>query len=120
MRFNETCVLVAKEYEPDDEGVMKVTDVRTEVFCNPQHVGANTWSSMYEIGISVDAKLQVRTVDYDGQRDVRYRGKRHSVEVIDERGDFTVLTLRVQQSDKEGADYPAPTVEHVEGVALSA
>ncbi len=120
MRFNETCILIASTFQVDKRGAMQPVEVETEVFCNPQHVGANTWSSMYEIGISVDAKLQVRTADYDGQRDVRYRGKRHSVEVIDERGDFTVLTLRVQQSDKEGADYPAPTVEHVEGVALSA
>ena len=104
MRFNETCVLVAKEYEPDDEGVMKVTDVRTEVFCNPQHVGANTWSSMYEIGISVDAKLQVRTVDYDGQRDVFYREKWYSVEVVDERGDLTLLTLRHQKSDSDDTE----------------
>ena len=120
MRFNETCILIASTFQVDKRGAMQPVEVETEVFCNPQHVGANTWSSMYESGISVDAKLQFRTADYDGQRDVRYRGKRHSVEVIDERGDFTVLTLRVQQSDKEGADYPAPTVEHVEGVALSA
>ena len=101
MRFNETCTLIAKVYEPDEEGVPQPTCTETEVFCNPQHVGANTWSSMYEIGISVDAKLQVRTVDYDGQRDVLYRGKWYSVEVIDERGDFTLLTLRHQQSDSD-------------------
>ena len=104
MRFNETCVLVAKVYVPDDEGVMKVEDIKTEVFCNPQHVGANTWSSMYEIGISVDAKLQVRTVDYDGQRDVFYREKWYSVEVVDERGDLTLLTLRHQKSDSDDTD----------------
>ena len=101
MRWNETCVLVAKEYTPDEEGVPQPTDTRTEVFCNPQHVGANTWSSMYEIGISVDAKVQVRSCDYDGQRDVLYRDKWYSVEVVDERGDFTVLTLRHQQSDSD-------------------
>ena len=101
MRFNETCVLVEKVYTPDDEGVMTVSDIRTEVFCNPQHVGANTWSSMYEIGISVDAKLQVRTCDYSGQRDVLYREKWYSVEVVDERGDLTLLTLRHQKSDSD-------------------
>jgi len=101
MRFNETCVLFAKTYEPDSEGVPQPTDDRTEVFCNPQHVGAATWSSMYEIGISVDARLQVRTVDYDGQADVFYRGEWYSVEVVEERGDFTLLTLRHQKSDSD-------------------
>lgn len=99
MRFNETCVLVDKTYEPDDEGVQRPTTRKSEVFCNPFSVGANTWSSMYEIGISVDAELQVRSCDYQGQRDVFYRDKWYSVEVVKEEGDFTRLTIRHQQSD---------------------
>lgn len=99
LRWNETCTLVEKTYEPDEEGVMRVVDHESEVFCNAFSVGANTWSSMYEIGISVDAELQVRTCDYDGQRDVVYRGKWMSVERVKEEGDFTRLTLRHQQSD---------------------
>jgi hypothetical protein len=106
MRFNETCELVSKETVLDGEGVPHAATEAVEVFCNPQHVGANTWSSMYEIGISVDAKLQVRTCDYDGQRDVRYRGGWYSVEVVDERGDMTLLTLRHQKSDIDEADDP--------------
>lgn len=106
MRFNETCELVAMDYEADGEGVQHARATGRQVFCNPQHVGANTWSSMYEIGISVDAKLQVRTCDYRGERDVLYRGGRYSVEVVDERGDFTLLTLRHQQSDVDEAEDP--------------
>lgn len=104
MRWTGTCELVRKEYEPDDEGVMVVTDHLTEVFCNEFSIGANTWSSMYEIGISADAELQVRTCDYEGQRDVVYNGKWYSVEVVKGEGDFTRLTLRHQQSDS--ADNP--------------
>lgn len=101
MRWNETCTLIEKVYSQDDEGVQSAHDVPTEVFCNPQHVGANTWSSMYEIGISIGAKLQVRTVDYSGQSYVRYRGKPYTVEIVEEIGDFTLLTLRHQQSDTD-------------------
>ena len=101
MRWNETCVLVAKTYEQDSEGVPQPTSSKTEIFCNPYKVGASTWSSMYEIGISVDAQIQVRTCDYDGQLDCFYRGEWHSVEYVQEQGDFTVLTLRHQQSDKD-------------------
>lgn len=101
MRWNETCILVAKDYVPDSEGVMQPSDTKTKVFCNPHHVGARTWSSMYEIGISVDAKIQVHTCEYDGQRDVLYRDKWYSVEVVEEKGDFTILTLRHQQSDSD-------------------
>jgi len=104
MRWNETCTLVKRTYEPDSEGVPQPEAVLTDVFCNPRKVGANTWSSMYEIGISVDAEIEVRTIDYSGQRDVVYREKWYSVEKVQENGDFTVLTLRHQKSD--GPDEP--------------
>jgi len=115
MRWNETCVLIESTYEPDGEGVPTPTEERTDVFCNPRTVGAAVWSSMYEIGISCDAQIQVRTCDYNEQRDVEYRGRRYSVEVMQERGDYTVLTLRHQKSDseREPGSYqpPAPTDE---------
>ena len=101
MRWNETCTLVDKTYQVDDEGVPQPVDKRTEVFCNPRTVGAHVWSSMYEIGISADAQIQVRTCDYDEQRDVFYRGKWYSVEVVQEKGDLSVLTLRHQKSDSD-------------------
>lgn len=101
MRWTQTCTLVKKLYTPDDEGVMRVEDIKTEVFCNEFSIGANTWSSMYEIGISADAELQVRTCDYDSQRDVFYNGKWYSVEVVKAEGDFTRLTLRHQRSDSD-------------------
>lgn len=104
MRWNRTCVLVAKTYAPDDEGVMRATDVKTEVFCNEFSVGAHTWSSMYEIGISADAEIQVRACDYEGQRDVVLDGKQYSVETVTGAGDFKNLVLRRQQSDSEGDD----------------
>ena len=99
MRWNETITLVDKRFAPDSEGVPQPTAERTTVFCNPRTVGAHTWSSMYEIGISCDAQVQVRTCDYHDQADVFYRGKWFSVEAVQEKGDFTVLTLRHQKSD---------------------
>ena len=104
MRSNATCVLVEKTYQPDSEGVPMPTEERREVFCNEFTVGANTWSSMYEIGISVDADIQVRTCDYEGQRDVFYGGKWYSVERVTTQGDYTRLMLRHQKSDTD--DFP--------------
>ena len=101
MRWNGTCKLIGKTYEPDSEGVMQPTDDPKEVFCNEFAIGAHTWSSMYEIGISADAELQVWSNEYDGQRDVFYKGEWYSVEVVKTEGDFTRLTLRHQASDSD-------------------
>lgn len=103
LRWNETCVLVEKEQTFDDEGVPKFADKKTEVFCSPKVIGAHTWSSMYEIGISADAQIKLRTCDYDEQRDVFYRDKWYSVETVQEKGEFVVLTLRHQKSDSADA-----------------
>jgi hypothetical protein len=108
MRWSDTCTLVAKSYEPDSEGVPQPREVRTEVFCNEYSIGANTWSSMYEIGISADAEIQVWTCEYSGQRDVLYKGTWYSVERVkveqQHGGDFTRLTLRHQKSDDDEKD----------------
>lgn len=105
MRWSKTCTLVEKRYEPDSEGVPQPTDIRTEVFCNEYSIGANTWSSMYEIGISADAEIQVWTCEYSGQRDVFYEGEWYSVERVkvdqEHGGDFTRLILRHQKSDTD-------------------
>ena len=101
MRWNETCVLRETTYGFDSEGVPQPTVKDIEVFCNPYKVGASTWSSMYEIGISLAAIIQVRTCDYDGQQDCKYRDEWLSVEYVQEQGDFTILTLRHQQTDSE-------------------
>lgn len=107
-RWLSTCTLVRKLYEPDDEGVMHAADEAREVFCNEYSIGHSTWSSMYEIGISADAELQVWEFDYDGQKDVVYGGDWYSVErayTDTSNGDCVRLVLRRQASD--GAD-PAP------------
>lgn len=99
MRWNATCTLIGKTYTPDGEGVPQPTETKTEVFCNEFSVGAHTWSSMYEIGISIDAEIQVWSDEYSGELTVELHGKYYSVERVQEVGDFTRLTLRHQQSD---------------------
>lgn len=99
MRFNEVCKLISTSYVPDDEGVVVPTETFFVAFCNPFSIGVSTWSSMYEIGMSEGAEIQLRTCDYAGQRNVIYRDRRYSVEYVKEEGDFTRLTLRHQQSD---------------------
>jgi hypothetical protein len=117
MRWSETCILIATEHGVDDEGVGTTSEVKTPVFCNARTVGINTWSSMYEIGVSPVAQIELRTCDYAGQRDVSYRDERYSVEVVQEKGDFTVLTLRFQQSDAvaEPEDEPGEEPEEDPG-----
>lgn len=111
MRWTETCDLVAKGYYLDSEGVPQATDVVTTVFCNERSLGRNTWSSMYEIGISEVAEIEVNSCDYDGQLDVVYKDVWYSVEKPDKRGDKTVLVLRHQQSDSADSAESAESGE---------
>jgi len=103
VRWTDTCDLVAKEHFLDSEGVPQAVDVVSTVFCNERSLGRNTWSSMYEIGISQVAELEVMSCDYDGQLDVVYKDVWYSVEKPDKKGDRTILVLRHQQSDSADA-----------------
>ena len=101
MRWESEITLVAKAYEPDDEGVMRPTETRTTVFCNVFSVGVQTWDFYHERGIAPDAEVQVHTFEYDDQRDALFEGKWYSVETVKREGDYTRLVLRHQMSDSE-------------------
>lgn len=104
MRWESEITLVKKVYTADDEGILQPKDERITVFCNVFSIGAHTWSSMYEIGTSPDAEVQVHTFEYDGQRDAFFEGKWYSVETVKREGDYTRLTLRHQQSDSDDGE----------------
>lgn len=107
-RWLSTCTLVKKDFTFDEEGVQRRVDTCTEVFCNEFSIGHSTWSSMYEMGISADAELQIWDCDYEGQKDVVYGGEWYSVErAYNDKSnpDCKRIVLRRQASD---AADPAP------------
>lgn len=98
-RWNETCVLVKREYQSDDEGVRKWKETRKKVFCNSYTLSTQSWASARMANYNAEEELQLRTADYEGEADVVYRGKDYSVFQVMNTGDFTRLLLQRRDSD---------------------
>lgn len=102
MRWNETATLLgAPARYQDDYGAWHVGEPSERtVFCNPNSVGLMTWTNErsrgdlhVDAGSRPDAAIQLRTADFDGEEEVRYRGREYDVDSVVERGDLTTLTL---------------------------
>jgi len=102
MRWKDRCELVSTSFEPDGEGVMRPVEASKEVFCNSYTLASQAWSTAKLANTQVDTEIQVRTDEYSGEDDVRFRGKRYSVvKPVMDQGEHTRLMLKAYDSDKE-------------------
>ena len=95
MRWNQTIRLIGEpSITQDDMGnVVSTEAVPREVFCDPYTVSTSAWASFIDLGLRLDAEVEVRTVDYEGEKTAEYNGVEYTVEKADPRGDFTRLKL---------------------------
>lgn len=98
-RWNETCVLIKRSYEVDNEGVQIEYVTRREVFCNSYTLSTQSWASAKLADYSADDEIQLRTDDYEGEQDVAYRGEAYTVQHVMVQGDFTRLILKQLNQD---------------------
>lgn len=71
--------LVKKTMTTDDLGFPIATEAETEVFCN---VGSITRAEYYnagKAGLSPDYMFTINAVEYDGEDELEYEGKRYGI-----------------------------------------
>lgn len=70
------------------------------VFCNEKSVGYSEYFKSQQAGITVDAKVEVHSVDYENQKIAIYNGKRCSIlktyKINDDIIELTLSDLREQ------------------------
>lgn len=54
-------------------------ETKTIVFCNEKSVGYSEYFKSQQAGITIDSKVEIHSVDYDGQKIAIYKGKRFSI-----------------------------------------
>lgn len=114
-RWNDTCVLVerAKGYL-DDEGVEHAHNIKREVFCNSYTLSTQAWATARLADYTADDEIQLRTIDYNSEQDVVYKGKAFSVMHVMVQGDLTRLILKQydhdigDELDEEGDTHTPP------------
>ncbi len=71
-----------------------------KAFCNPYTVGAESWATAVDMGLRADYEVQLRSCEYGGETEARYRGVECDVEKVTQSGDFTRLQLGRKASNE--------------------
>lgn len=66
---------------------------KRQVFCNKRSVSQGEYYKAQQAGVRVERKVEVHTVDYDGEVLVEFEGKRYSVLKTYEPDDSDVIEL---------------------------
>lgn len=82
------------------------TEIKNSVFCNKKPVGYAEYYRSQQLGITVEFKVDVHTIDYAGEELAEFEGKRYSIlkhyEIDDEVIELTLSDLRQQPKESEG------------------
>lgn len=111
MRWNETVTLLKAGAKYQDSAGAWHEGVRTErtVFCNAMTIGvmamahlrssdvriANTTEPV-DVGMHNERMIQLRSIDYEGEDQVRFHGEEYEVMYSSGSGEFITLTIAQQ------------------------
>lgn len=95
MRWNETIELLGRPSVTQDEAGNTVHGEaeRRMRFCNPYTVGASDWATAMDLGLRLEAEVQVRSVDYAGETECVYRGVQYDISKVTHSGEIVNLQL---------------------------
>lgn len=80
MDFTDNAVLVSVvQSDPDDRGIRKKTEKRTEVWCSIRSVSSAEFFEGGRNGLQPQFQVRVPSADYDGQTIVELNGIRYAV-----------------------------------------
>ena len=104
MRWSEEITLIGI-VEPDKRTnahgfTAEAQETRTTVFANIRPAGTNEFYSAQQAGITVKLKAEVYSMEYEGQTEAEYAGKRYFIirTYPQENGEITELTLSDQKA----------------------
>lgn len=101
MRWNDVYTLLSNSGRYQDEaGAWHEGEPEaSQAFCNLRSVGAATWAGALDNGMRVDAEVEMRSVDYDGQPRVELFGDEYRVLHVTRSGDLVRLQLGAVMAD---------------------
>ena len=83
------------------------TEIKNTVFCNKKPVGYTEYYRSQQVGITVECKVDVHSVDYAGEELAELEGKRYTIlksyEIDDEIIELTLSDLRQHPKEERGA-----------------
>lgn len=79
MDRSEVITLITEVTAQDDNGVWQATETTKDIFCQVSSVTRDEFFEAGRNGLNPDYRFTVFGPDYDGQKVVKYKGKRYGV-----------------------------------------
>jgi len=94
--WRDICTLIQTTSKKNAAGLwVDGAEVKTTVPCNMSSVGYGEFYKSQIAGMQAELKITLRTIDYTGQQQAEYNGKRYYVvrTYLTKNGEYTELTL---------------------------
>lgn len=95
MEYSEIIYLVSKVQEEDEIGNIETSSFQlTKRYAKKQSVRTNEFYSAVETGLTPSVEFVMKRLDYDGQDELNWNGKRYSViRTIDPKNKFDIVLV---------------------------
>ena len=122
--MDAVCKLISKAITTDDLGFPVAVETEYETFCSVSSVSRSEFFNAGKAGMVPEYKITVNAIEYDGQPEVEYDGKRYTIyrtyrtdedmmELYAEyRSGVTDLDRTPQEVQDGNNNPPGPTTEH--------
>ena len=95
MEYTEIIYLVSKIQEEDEIGNIQTSSFQlTKRYAKKQSVRTNEFYSAVETGLTPSVEFVMKRLDYDGQDELNWNGKRYSIiRTIDPKNKFDIVLV---------------------------
>ena len=77
--MDDTLKLIAISYTKDDYGVQRATEIAREILCRKNSVTKSEFFACKQVGLSPEFVFDVAAIEYEGETEIEYRGKRYAI-----------------------------------------
>lgn len=92
MLWNDVAKLITYTQTVDDIGDTIITETEKEVFINKKSIRQSEFYQALSTGLKPEIMLEVRTIDYEDEKDVKYNNKSYNIiRAFSKNGEITEL-----------------------------
>lgn len=77
--MDAVCTLISKTMTTDEVGYPIATETKYDTFCEVDSISRAEFFGAGKAGLTPEYKFIVNAIEYDGQPEVEYEGKRYSI-----------------------------------------
>ncbi|TDO77686.1 SPP1 family predicted phage head-tail adaptor [Halanaerobium saccharolyticum] len=99
MRYNKIIHLISTTITQDEWGNEIETRTERKVFANENSIGSSEYYNAASQGLRPEVKFEIRSVEYDGEKEIKFDGTIYNIIRSQKMGARTILTCERVNGD---------------------